>query len=134
MTGRSAGKKIGLIVAIAIVLLGAMILFLFDPTRVPIYPVCSFHTITGLDCPGCGGLRATHALLHGDIAAALHFNAMVVVSVPLLALLGGWFAYCKRTQQPFRFRMNWLWAYLAVWIAFSVLRDLPIPFFAAFAP
>lgn len=47
-----------------------------------LYPPCPFRTLTGLDCPFCGGLRATHALLTGDIATAADRNILV----PLLAL------------------------------------------------
>lgn len=49
-------------------------------------PICSFYLVTGFRCPGCGGLRAAHALLHGDIAGAWKYN-------PLVVLLGPWFAY-----------------------------------------
>ncbi len=31
-------------------------------------------------------------------------------------------------------RPLWLWLYLAVWVAFGILRVLPVPFFAWFAP
>lgn len=48
---------------------------------------CWFHALTGLDCPFCGGSRALGALLHGDVAAALSFNAFaLVVLLPLAAV------------------------------------------------
>lgn len=40
---------------------------------------CPIRTLTGLDCPGCGATRMASALLHGDIGAALHFNAPILV-------------------------------------------------------
>jgi len=113
----------------------ATVLFLFDPARVPIYPGCVFHQVTGLDCPGCGSLRALHALLHGEVRAALRFNAFVVMSLPLAA----WFAGACARQALFgtpasRFRPLWLWLYFASFLAFGVLRDLPVPLLAALAP
>lgn len=48
-------------------------------------PPCMFHQLTGLNCPGCGGTRATQALLRGDWHAAWHFNMFLWVSVALLA-------------------------------------------------
>ena len=44
---------------------------------------CMFKLLTGYDCPGCGAQRALHAMLHGDIAAAWHFNPMIFFAIPL---------------------------------------------------
>lgn len=47
---------------------------------------CWFHALTGLDCPFCGGSRALGSLMHGDVAAALSYNAFaVLVLLPLAA-------------------------------------------------
>src|SRR3954469_4662288 len=48
-----------------------------------VFPACPFHAATGLWCPGCGMTRATYALLHGDLGAALSAN----VFLPLFAVL-----------------------------------------------
>src|SRR6266513_4699752 len=61
-----------------------VILFFFSPSQYPFYPRCPLHAMTGLHCPGCGSLRAVHSLLHGDIGAALHFNALLILSLPFL--------------------------------------------------
>jgi hypothetical protein len=55
------------------------VLYCFDPSGHTFYPRCAFKAWSGLDCPGCGGLRAAHALLHGDIATALARNPLVVL-------------------------------------------------------
>ena len=64
----------------AVVLLG--LLWWFDPAKMGL-PLCSFHVLTGWDCPGCGATRATHELLHGRLAAAWHYNALWVLSWPV---------------------------------------------------
>lgn len=51
-----------------------------------LFPACPFKALTGLDCPACGGLRMTHDLLHGDLAAAAVDNLFLVVGLPLLAV------------------------------------------------
>lgn len=51
------------------------------------FPKCPFKVLTGLQCPGCGSQRAIHALLHGDIAAAWRFNALLVAYIPILAVM-----------------------------------------------
>jgi hypothetical protein len=50
------------------------------------FPTCPFRLLTGWNCPGCGGLRMTHDLLHGDIGAAVVDNVFLLVGLPLLAL------------------------------------------------
>ena len=113
----------------------ALVLFCFDPARVPIYPLCTFHRLTGLDCPGCGSLRALHALLHGQVWTALQFNALTVLSVPVLAWLAFRIIRHKADKGPaLNVRPLWLWLYLAAWIGFGILRDLPAPLFAWLAP
>lgn len=131
----TAIKRISLASGLMIGLAAATVLFFCDPARVPIYPVCLFHRVTGLDCPGCGSLRALHELLHGNFAAALHFNAFLVLSLPVFAWLGFRFVARRMKKEPVAtFRPVWLWLYLAAFVTFGILRDLPVPFFAAFAP
>lgn len=112
---------------------GAAMYFLLDPTRVMIFPPCLFHEWTGLDCPGCGGQRAFHQLLHGNVIAAIRLNAMFVLSLPLFAWMGAGplIRYCR--NKPAGFRFQWWGWYLAAWIAFGILRNLPIAPFDWFA-
>ena len=104
----------------------AAILFLYNPAQFGFYPLCLFHQSTGLLCPGCGGLRAMHQLLHGNFAMALHFNALLVLSLPL----GAWYGLrlilhrTRNTPLPV-LGFHWAWAAVAVTVLFSVLRNLP---------
>src|ERR1700712_1990906 len=50
------------------------------------FPACPFRMLTGWNCPGCGGLRMTHDVLHGDLAAAVVDNVFMLVWLPMLAL------------------------------------------------
>jgi len=61
-------------------------LFLFDPAHYNFYPACYFHAITGLYCPGCGALRATHQLLHGHFVAAARLNLLLLLCLPAVPL------------------------------------------------
>ena len=54
------------------------VLFAFDPATTSFFPSCPFHLLTGWSCPGCGTLRAAHALLHGRFSVALHDNPFVL--------------------------------------------------------
>ncbi|GAA0190231.1 hypothetical protein GCM10008944_02530 [Cytobacillus oceanisediminis] len=57
-----------------------------DPHVPGAFGACPFLAATGLPCAGCGGLRATHDLLHGDVGAALAQNALAVGLVLLAAV------------------------------------------------
>lgn len=113
----------------------ALVLFLFNPATVPIYPVCLFYKWTGLSCPGCGSLRALHQLLHGNFAEAVRFNAVLVLSLPL-AIWFGW----RLLRQRFTgetgpvVRSLWIWLYGGVWLLFGIVRELPETVLAALFP
>lgn len=75
-------------IAAAIILAVAVgVYFFIDPSSSPVFPKCPFKVMTGMQCPGCGSQRAIHALLHGDIPSAWRFNALLVISVPVLAVM-----------------------------------------------
>ena len=60
-----------------------------DPHRPDfVFPACPFKALTGWNCPGCGGLRMTHDLLHGDLAAAVVDNVFLLVGLPAAAGVG----------------------------------------------
>ena len=75
------------VIALTAFLAFLIILFNFNPENSGFYPVCPSKLITGYDCPGCGSLRAMHALMHGKVAAAWHFNPAIFFAFIALALL-----------------------------------------------
>lgn len=56
-------------------------------------PTCPFALLTRHPCPGCGLTRATLALLHGDVASAVHFHPLVFVVTPVVGLVLAHHAY-----------------------------------------
>ena len=102
-----------------------MVLFLFDPAHSGFYPVCIFYRTTGWQCPGCGGLRAAHQLLHGHFAAAFRLNALLMVFLlPAACLFGTRWWICRSRNQPLRLHPFWLWFGLVVTVAFGIARNL----------
>lgn len=90
------------------------------------YPSCPFHVVTGWWCPGCGSLRAVHALAHGDLGTAIDRNVLLVLAVPVLVL--AWAAWLRRTVTGRARRavpIAAVWALLATVGAFWVLRNVP---------
>lgn len=107
---------------------GAVMLFLFDPTRYPFYPVCLFHRLTGWNCPGCGSLRAMHQLLHGHWITALRCNAVLMLSMPCLAFLSLRWLVRWRAGLPLVFpvvRPSWIAMFLGGLAIFTILRNVP---------
>ena len=89
-------------------------------------PKCMFHQTTGLYCPGCGATRALSAMLHGDVKASLHNNALLF---PLLALIV--FLLMKpetSLKRPFAVTI------VAVVLGFTILRNIPVAPFTYLAP
>ncbi|MDZ7884351.1 MAG: DUF2752 domain-containing protein [Mycobacterium sp.] len=87
MAPESATARAGLIGA-GVAAAGALAYIgLADPHRPGfLFPGCPFKALTGLDCPACGGLRMTHDLLNGDLAAAVVDNVFLLVALPALAV------------------------------------------------
>jgi hypothetical protein len=106
---------------------GAAVLFFFDPAKNSFYPVCQFHRVTGLYCPGCGATRASYQLLHGNILVALRDNALFVLLLPVLTARGIWYLNRQRRRQPVRFFIPpvALWIFLVLALVFVVIRNLP---------
>ncbi len=121
---------------LAILLAGVSILFFFNPDRCGFYPVCLFHQTTGLFCPGCGSLRALHQLLHGHVGAAFHFNALLVLAMPMLFALALRLVIRRYRNQPsaITIRPEWLWWGFAVVLVFGIVRNLPLSDLAWLGP
>lgn len=93
-----------------------------DPHRPgSVFPPCPFRLLTGWNCPACGGLRMTHDLLHGDVAAAVVDNVFLLVALPLLAIWALW--RIKRGERVLSMPTVAVIAVAA--IAWTVVRNLP---------
>src|SRR4051812_37923112 len=62
-----------------------------DPHVTHSWGVCPLYAVTGVYCPGCGGLRGVNDLTNGNLGAAASSNLLLVVLAPVaLVLLGRW--------------------------------------------
>jgi len=120
----------GAVLAVAL-LVALVLLFRFNPSQHTFYPVCVFHRITGWQCPGCGGLRAVHHLLHGDLIMAFRFNPLFVLALPVAAWLGirRLWRGARATPTSHRAQARWAWTALAILIVFWIVRNLPLEIF-----
>ena len=127
----TAGKAKGQSLKLAAMIGGATamlaVLFFFAPDEYSFYPRCLLHTLTGLQCPGCGGLRAAHQLLHGHVAAAFHYNSLLVLLSPLLAAFVISAIGRETTGRPVPRLFKhpfWIWVLVGLLVAYGITRNL----------
>ena len=116
---------------------GAAVVARYNPTTAGFFPVCPLYSLTGIHCPGCGLTRGFHALFHGDVLTALHYNALL----PIFVLVFG-FLFVSMCLVVVRGRgLSWrffspaaLYGFLFLAAAFFVLRNLPFYPFTLLAP
>jgi hypothetical protein len=108
-----------------------VVVYAFPPAEHAFYPRCPFYAVTHLLCPGCGGTRALHEMLHLNLSGALHYNALVAVLAPLVLM---WFAWCCYQVLRYNRFPPILWPRTialglgAVMVLFAVIRDTGIAF------
>lgn len=107
---------------------GAWMLWFFNPTTAGFFPACPLHTMTGLNCPGCGMTRGFHQLFHGDISGALHFNALL----PFFILFFGYLfvslflTFIRGRGLSFGiFKPKVIYAFMLLAMVFFLVRNLP---------
>ncbi len=132
--------KRGNIVVVGMILsslTGLVLLRFYDPAHSVIFPPCPVRYFTGLYCPGCGSLRALHALLHGDLRQAWTMNPLAVILLPFIAYGLGKELHAQITGRrpagtvlPARF----IQALCVVIVLFGILRNFPLYPFNLLAP
>lgn len=127
-TSRAAALR-GPLLSGGLGLTAAAVLHLRDPHSDGSYGFCPFLALTGLPCPGCGGLRAVNDLTRGDVVAAISSNAMAVALI--VALAGLWAVWLtrrlrgRREAQLLTITTPTVVAVVAVIVVFGVLRTTP---------
>ena len=127
-----------LLITSAAGIIAAFLYFYFDARYYRFFPRCTFFTITGFLCPGCGSQRAVSSLLQGDLVQALHFNVLAVASFPFIL-----FSYTVSVLNAFRtepliqnifYSPLFVKIVLAVVTLFFVLRNIAVYPFTLLSP
>lgn len=88
--------------------------------------ICMSKKVFDFDCPGCGGQRAFHELLHGHFIEAAKLNIFIYFFAPLLTYI-----FLSFALKPFHINLpdidlstKGLIIILIVLIIFTVIRNL----------
>jgi len=111
-------------------------LYLGHPSEYAWLPSCPIPAWTGLYCPGCGTLRATHYLLNGQFSTAFRYQPLLISLLPILALLVGKVCYenLRKTSTTLPFELQIYWLVLTTICLFFVLRNIPLDYFECLRP
>jgi hypothetical protein len=113
-TRRRLVQSNGALASLAGVALLAVAVMVRDPHVPGTWGVCPTRALLGVDCPGCGSLRALHDLAAGHWVESFGHNALVLPAIAFVA-----FSAFGRPGN--RWSMTWLVALLG----FTLLRNLP---------
>ena len=107
----------------------ALALHLRDPHVSGSWGYCPLYALTGVYCPGCGGLRGVNDLTHGHVWQAASSNLLMVLAIPFAAYFFGRWTYGAWTGRdvevvPALPRSVKTGLALLV-VAFTVARNLP---------
>jgi len=126
--------KFGLLVGVIAL---AVVFYFLNPVEHPIFPKCTFHSLTGYHCPGCGSQRAIHSLLHLNFRGVISNNFLFLPAMLLLLyhyihpVLNNIFSW--KLPNIFYYK-RFPWIVFGTVILFWILRNLPYYPFSVLAP
>ena len=125
---RHRWRKLVLPGAVAGTLVTASVaLHLRDPHVQGSWGICPTKALLGIECPGCGGLRAVNDLTNLQLLDAASSNLLFVASVPVLAYLFGrwvWGRWTGHAWSPSDRSMSWsAVALVGLMVLFTVVRN-----------
>ena len=127
----SAPRRLGAPVMVAAsATLACAAIWVGDPTTPhgPL-PVCPTKALLGIDCPGCGSMRMLYSLMHGNLPAAVRFNALGVAAVVLLVWAYLAWTYGRVTGRRIVSWQHHRWSAvltLSLVLIWFVVRNIPV--------
>jgi hypothetical protein len=100
-----------------------------DPHVSHSWGVCPLYALTGVYCPGCGGLRAVNDLTNGHLGSAASSNLLLVLAIPVALVVFARWSYAAWTGRdiavlppmPGAVRIG----LVVLVLAFTIARNLP---------
>ncbi len=119
-------------IVFALVSFFGIMIFSFSPLKLSdIIPRCSFHYITGLYCPGCGGTRAVISFVSGKWIKSFLYNPFVPYCgiLYIMYMTKGTFAVVTKGRYDFmKFRYGYLYVGIVVLLAQFIIKNILLIF------
>ena len=122
-------RRSGVVLVWLIIVAGSVCLFVLEPGKSTLLPVCPFRLLTGFTCPGCGSTRGMHQLLHGNFAAAFEFNPLLLLALPFLVFALLRYSYRVLSGQPIKHNSlapKYIYTIFGVVLFFWIFRNTPL--------
>jgi Protein of unknown function (DUF2752) len=91
------GRVRGPALSAATVAVATLALHVRDPHVTHSWGVCPLYALTGIYCPGCGGLRGVNDLTNGHLGQAASSNLLMVLAIPVAVVLFARWSYAAWT-------------------------------------
>lgn len=126
----------------SILLLGGAFIYYFflnNPSdKGTVFLRCPSKLLFGINCPGCGSQRAIHHLLHFEFTEAIQFNALLVITFPLLLYITLIWLYNIIFEKEIRIKLfynnKFVWALFCLIIIYGIIRNINIYPFTLITP
>lgn len=122
-------RRIGVVLVWLTIVAGSVCLFVLEPGKSRLFPVCPFRALTGFTCPGCGSTRGMHQLLHGNFGAAFEFNPLLLMALPFLAYALLRYSHQVLSGQPLKHNSlapKYIYTIFGVVLFFWIFRNTPL--------
>jgi hypothetical protein len=122
-------RRIGVVLLWLTIVAGGVCLFVLEPGKSILFPVCPFRALTGFTCPGCGSTRGMHQLLHGNVAAAFELNPLLFLALPFLIYALLLYSYRVMSGQPIQrnaLAPKYIYTIFGVVLFFWIFRNTPM--------
>ena len=122
-------QRLGVVLVWLTIVAGSICLFVLEPGKSILLPVCPFRALTGFTCPGCGSTRGMHQLLHGNLGAAFEFNPLLLLALPFLAYALLRYSYLVLSGQPIKpnsLAPKYIYTIFGAVLFFWIFRNTPL--------
>lgn len=129
MVSEIVNRRVSLVLLWLTLAAGSVFLYVLEPGKSALFPVCPFRALTGFTCPGCGSTRGMHQLLHGNLGAAFEFNPLLLLALPFLLYALLHYSYTVLTDRPIRHNTlaaKYIYTIFGVVLFFWVFRNTPM--------
>lgn len=89
---------------------------------------CSFRTVTGYYCPGCGGTRAICSLAAGDLISCAREHAFVLYTAAGTAIYLVWnsISLIHKKLPGMHFHMFYIYIGIAIFMLQWIIKNIPL--------